>query len=120
MKPCNEWAGTRHKEGYGLVNTGNKQLLAHRVAFEKHYGYLPQEPMVVDHLCRNRLCVEPSHLQEVSRAENTRLGAVRKGPLPERCPKGHSEWKVRSNGYRRCNRCHIINESERRRRKRAA
>lgn len=112
--PCIEWQGTRHIMGYGQTK---ENKLAHRVAFEEHYGYLPQEPYVVDHLCRNRLCVQPLHLQSITRAENTRLGSTRR-EWPTHCPKGHNEWRLNKKGYRRCNRCHIIRESERNRLKR--
>ena len=115
--PCIEWQGKRHNQGYGL--TDDRKQLAHRVAFMEHYGYLPGEPYVVDHMCRNRVCVQPLHLQVVTRAENTRLGTARR-ELPETCPKGHNEWRVRKNGSRRCWRCHIIAETERNRRKRGS
>lgn len=114
--PCILWKGGMHGEGYGKLPDGR---LAHRVAFEEHYGYLPEEPNVVDHQCRVRPCIQPYHLQDITRAENTRLGTDRNGPLTEECPKGHREWKIRKSGYRFCNRCHIDRETERNRRKRA-
>ncbi|AYD84855.1 hypothetical protein SEA_ZULU_41 [Mycobacterium phage Zulu] len=110
--PCINWEGTVHGEGYGKLADGR---LAHRVAFEDHYGYLPQEPYVVDHECRNRLCIQPFHLQAITRAENSLLG-VRRRDLPGKCPKGHNDWKLKKNGHRRCAQCHRDWERERRQR----
>lgn len=102
--PCIEWQGKRHVAGYGI--TDDRKQLAHRMTFELFYGYMPQEPFVVDHMCRNRLCVEPMHLQEITRAENTRLGTTRQNRT--HCNYGHDDWTVKKSGHRRCAECHRV------------
>lgn len=106
--PCVEWPWRLHTFGYGVCKDDS---LAHRMVFEYFHGYLPEEPMVVDHLCRNRACVEVNHLQEITRAENTRLGETRKNRT--HCKYNHSDWAVKSNGHRRCAECHRIRERNR-------
>lgn len=67
---CWEWTGARNPDGYG--KTGS--TLAHRVVYELIVGPIP-DGMVIDHLCRNRACVNPSHLEPVTNRENVLRGA---------------------------------------------
>ncbi|KUM31611.1 hypothetical protein AQ436_00275 [Arthrobacter sp. EpRS66] len=58
--------------GYGSIRAdapSRKSLKAHRVAYELHYGEIPKG-MVIDHICRNRACVEPTHLRAVTHKQN--------------------------------------------------
>lgn len=74
---CWEYRGYHYPNGYGMVNVtiGQTQTkrLAHRVAYEMAKGPIPlgQE---IDHLCRHRWCVRPSHLEAVSPRENMLRG----------------------------------------------
>ncbi len=64
--------------GYAMVRTvGGRFALAHRVAYEEHSGPIP-DGMQIDHLCGNRACVRPDHLEAVSHAENVRRGRATK------------------------------------------
>ena len=71
---CLLWLRCLLNTGYGEVNFNYKQRnekktkqLAHRVAFNLAFGYFPIE---IDHVCRNRACVNPLHLDDVSHQEN--------------------------------------------------
>lgn len=71
---CWNWKGTiNNVEGYGKMCHGH-QIYAHRVSYEIHKGPIPPG-LYIDHLCRNRSCVNPDHLEAVTQAENNIRGA---------------------------------------------
>jgi hypothetical protein len=71
---CWEWAGALWRNGYGKTSRSvHGTRLAHRAYFAEHRGPIP-DGMDLDHLCRNRLCVNPDHLEPVSRAVNLDRG----------------------------------------------
>ena len=67
---CWEWKGYSQK-GYGCFRKGDKVLRAHRYAYELLVGKLT-DGLVLDHLCNNKKCVNPQHLEEVTNPENTK------------------------------------------------
>ena len=72
--PARCWLWTGYKlGGYGLFQIDGKTRGAHRVAYEEIVGPIPAG-LVLDHLCRNRACVNPLHLEPVSHQVNNRRG----------------------------------------------
>lgn len=68
---CLEWIATRQRNGYGAFFDGTTTVRAHRWAYEYFVGPIPPG-LEIDHLCRHRPCVNPEHLEPVTRAENLR------------------------------------------------
>jgi hypothetical protein len=74
---CWTWTGAKTKNGYGVIGRSGRgagNALTHRVALELETGKKIPENRDVDHLCRNRLCCNPAHLEVVTRGENMRRG----------------------------------------------
>lgn len=68
---CWEWQATRGPKGYGQVQYDSVLYLAHRFSYEAHRGGIDPD-LTLDHLCRNTCCVNPDHLEPVTRSENSR------------------------------------------------
>lgn len=118
---CSIWTGAPSLKGYGRITIDRRALKAHRLIASLVYGKVPAG-MVVDHLCRNRLCVNPKHLEIVTNQVNVQRGLLNSGRPPRSsCNAGHaySEDTVcyRSNGLyltRRCRVCILHRQRERR------
>ena len=88
--PCWEWGGGIMKNGYGTFWYEGRTMLVHRWS----YGYLVEpipEGLTIDHLCRNRTCVRPSHLEAVTSRENTLRGdtPAARNSKKTHCSRGH-------------------------------
>lgn len=101
---CWLWAGAKTNDGYGRVRIENRNLLPHRVSYEWAMGPIP-DGLEVDHLCRNKACVNPAHLEPVTRHENQR----RRAAVITHCPAGHEydsrNTYVSPSGHRFCRAC---------------
>lgn len=110
---CWTWTGKLRKDGYGVIAEGNmsrRELRAHRVSYELRNGPIP-EGLTIDHLCRNRACVNPDHLEAIERSANVLRGI---GPAAVNrrktiCKRGHpltpKNVYVTKSGYRNCRTC---------------
>jgi HNH endonuclease len=106
---CLLWIGALRR-GYATMTISRpsrKLVYVHRWLYEQIYGSLPKH-IQLDHLCRNRACVEPQHLEPVTARENV----LRTDAPPAlnaqktRCPRGHKYDKLDTpDRRRRCNRC---------------
>lgn len=73
VEACWQWTGAQ-QNGYGrFAIVANTAVLAHRLAYELEIGDIP-DGFVIDHLCRNRGCVNPWHMEAVTHRENTIRG----------------------------------------------
>lgn len=68
---CLEWHGSRYPNGYGQISVKGRNVLAHRYAWERSHGPIP-EGIQIDHTCFNRACVDVAHLRMATRVQNGR------------------------------------------------
>ena len=112
---CWLWTGARDKR-YGRF----RGRLAHRAVYEEFVGLVPAG-LELDHLCRNRLCTNPEHLEPVTHRENVLRGdAGKHESVRTHCNAGHeftpeNTVKRRDNGARRCRACARERSATRRR-----
>jgi hypothetical protein len=112
---CWEWTASRSDGGYGtffcrhLPGGTARPAHAHRIAYELSVGPVPNA-LTLDHLCRNRGCVNPAHLEPVTRGENVLrgIGIFAENKRKTHCPLGHEytpENTAPSGNGRRCRTC---------------
>ena len=94
--------GTANGNGYTSIRISGKKHYVHRLSYEVHVGPIPQG-LVIDHLCRNRACFNPEHLEPVSNEENIARGESppAQNARKVRCPHGH-DYTLGADGTRRC------------------
>lgn len=90
---CWVWKGAKSRNGYGSFRDsgkdGAKTISSHRWSYQTLVGQVPVG-LDLDHLCRNRLCCNPQHLEPVTRAVNAKRGAGGQHQARKtHCPKGH-------------------------------
>lgn len=118
---CWEYNGFLDKDGYPLMNmsnakskSGTTSVYVYRFYYEYWVGPIP-EGMEIDHLCRNRNCINPTHLEVVTRGENMRRAHIAAG-WDTHCRRGHErsifgwhEWNDARGPRRDCAECRRIN-----------
>lgn len=114
---CWEWLGSRTSNGYGRHQMRGKHWMAHRAAYVLLVGPIA-DGMQLDHLCRNRGCVNPEHLEQVTARENTLRSSsfIADNARKTHCHKGHEftpeNTYAMKGGGRSCREC--ANASQRR------
>ena len=108
---CWTWMAGRNGDGYGtfqltIAPKRYSAVGAHRLAYVALVGELP-EGMEIDHLCRNRACVRPDHLEPVDHRANVLRGNAPAALIARRptCPEGHPYDRIEAGRYRRCSVC---------------
>ena len=110
MTDCIESKKGITTNGYSRIRINNKNVQAHRWAWELVNGQIPED-FVIDHICRNRKCVLPEHLRMVTQQENIMAG-LHNIDNRNHCNQGHPFVKenimIRKSGKRECAECNRI------------
>jgi len=109
---CWVWTAGDNGKGYGRFYSGKGMVIAHRWIYEQTRGKVPSG-LELDHLCRNRICVRPEHLEAVTHSEN--MLRVDRTNITS-CPSGHpyAERGGIHHGRRYCKECQRLSSARRR------
>ena len=106
---CWNWTGQRGN-GYGYASFRRHPYLVHRITYQLLVGPIP-EGLTIDHLCRNRACCNPDHLEPVTRGENVLRGEgiSAENARKTHCKHGHAfteeNTRITPQGHRECRAC---------------
>lgn len=110
---CWEWQRGKSGNGYGMLKILNVNWMAHRYSYTQLVGEIP-ENHDLDHLCRNRACTNPAHLEPVTRSVNLNRGVKKTlTPLKTHCIHGHEytpENTYTNGNSRTCRTCQAERE----------
>lgn len=119
---CWEFTGAR-SNGYGHVRVDGRAVLVHRVMYEFAVAPIP-DGLVIDHLCRNKACCNPQHLEPVTYSVNYLRGdrsstegyRAQLERAKTECPYGHeydeANTYITRRGHRQCRKCKARRQSE--------
>jgi hypothetical protein len=113
---CWNWTASMNGKGYGQITVAGGMQKAHRAAYELIEGPIPAG-LELDHLCRNRACINPAHLEPVTSRENTLRSPISPSAINARkthCPFGH-EYTAENTLMRKGNRsrcCRACNREQ--------
>lgn len=111
---CWLWTASHNGKGYGMIFWRDQRWYTHRLAYTLLVGDIP-DGLVIDHLCRRRLCANPAHMELVTPRENTQRGS---NALRTHCKNGHpydetnTYWRKNQYG-RGCRACHAERQRKR-------
>ena len=115
---CRIWTGACNTNGYGRISLNNQKRYVHRLSYELRVGPIPPG-LVLDHLCRNTLCVNPGHLEPCTDRVNILRGVgwTAEQARKTRCVRGHeftpeNTW-ISPRGHRGCRACNRENQRRR-------
>jgi len=118
-KKCWQWTGAISRVGYARFNLNGHNRLAHRVSYEMLVRKIPKGKFL-DHLCRNRSCVNPAHLEVVTFKENVLrgIGPAAINKRKTHCMRGH-KFDAKNTyappaGGRTCKICRRVSDAKRR------
>ena len=117
---CWVWTATVNSNGYGQIKVAGAKWQAHRYAYELMVGPIP-DGLCIDHLCRNRRCVRPDHLEPVDNRTNTLRGegVTAVNARRDMCQRGHPLQPRYDRAGRFCPTCQREGDRLRKRAKRA-
>jgi len=113
--PCWNWTGAINEKGYGVFHYDSGTFKAHRFVYEYLVDKIT-EGLELDHLCRNKKCVNPEHLKPKPHIENVRAGINGSDDQWQRkkthCKNGHKftikNTRITVRGIRVCIKCAVI------------
>ena len=116
LRGCWIWRRAKTPAGYGEARLNGRTVYVHRVLFESAYGPVP-EHLELDHVCRNRACCNPIHLEPVTHRENVLRGESPMAQLARAtfCAAGHEftpDNTISIRGGRRCRTCKRLRDRQ--------
>lgn len=111
---CWNWEACKNQYGYGLIKIKKVSTLSHRFIYEYYYGQLCPD-LEIDHLCRNRACCNPLHLDQVTHKVNLLRGDTINAINARKthCPQGHKYTSENTYiDYKNARRCKICRKEQ--------